>query len=72
MGRGTVPVLPEELRRLIWVLAVYPLPRVWCSVCAEVVVLKLEDGSHQLINTHSLLWCETPRCMSCAGHPVWV
>lgn len=67
-GAGSIPELPEDIRRLIWSFT-FPRPVLWCTVCALVVLLEEEDGTRVSVNTHPLAWEDTPRCVSCAGYP---
>jgi hypothetical protein len=65
LGRGNVPILPEDVRGLIW-LYTFPKPVVWCSACGVEVIVRLNTGERLAVNTHPIMWIETPRCRSCA------
>ena len=66
LGRGNVPVLPEDVRRIV-VAATYPRAVLWCSVCGASVVKRAFDGSFLVANAHG--WDDTPRCGGCVGYP---
>lgn len=68
LGRGTVPILPDDVRRVIW-FHMFPTPVVWCSACGVEVIVQLHDGTRIPMNTHSVMWLETPRCRWCTGYP---
>ena len=68
MGKGTVPVLPEEVRRHIWSFT-YPRPILWCAVCSITVMIRTMDGREHIVNTHPCMWLDTPRCHNCCGYP---
>lgn len=71
LGRGVVPVLPEDVRRLIW-YHTFPRAILWCAACGIEVAVRLHDGERVLVNTHPVLWWEwweTPRCRWCVGYP---
>lgn len=68
LGKGVVPVLPDDVRRHVWKFT-YPRPVLWCACCGLEVMLVVEDGSRVLVNTHPALWIETPRCVHCRGTP---
>ena len=69
LGRGTVPALPEDVRRLIR-SHTFPRAMVWCSACAIEVVVELESGERVPVNTHPIMWLDTPRCRGCALYVV--
>lgn len=70
LGRGAVPVLPDDVRRHVWKFT-YPRPVLWCSSCGVEVMVVVEDGSRVLVNTHPNLWLDTPRCVQCrTTHPL--
>ena len=66
LGYGTVPVLPDDVRRHIWSFT-YPRPILWCAACSVAVVVRTDDGAHVLVNTHPQMWFDTPRCDLCAA-----
>ena len=69
LGRGSIPVLPDDVRRHIWSYAHVPL--LWCSTCTVPIVVEGRDGLEVLLPTASpaRMWVETPRCRACSGHP---
>lgn len=67
LGRGSVPALPDDVRRHIWAFT-YPRPVLWCAVCGVHVLERHEDGAFTL-HSSTDLWVETPRCIGCVGHP---
>ena len=68
LGRGHVPVLPDDVRWHIWTFT-YPRPVLWCSVCGVHVMERTMEGVFFLHNTYLDAWIETPRCMACVGYP---
>ena len=68
VGRGSIPILPDDVRHLIWTHT-FPRPIAWCSSCGTEVIVRLENGYEVPVNSHVFLWLETPRCRWCTGYP---
>lgn len=67
LGRGAVPVVPAEIRRLIieWT---YPRDVAACAVCKRVVLLLAGDGRLEQRQAFTYRFNEC-RCMSCLWLP---
>ena len=57
LGRGRVPVLPEDLRHLIWTHT-FPREVLWCGACGVVVLTTSHDGVRCVVNSHPGMWEE--------------
>lgn len=68
LGRGSVPVLPDDVRRHIYSFT-FPRPVLWCSVCTAAVLQRSEDGTLRYTNSHPSMWADTPRCDGCTTYP---
>lgn len=65
LGRGSVPRLPDDVRRHVWTFT-YPRPVLWCAICGTDVLVRTQDWIFLPVNTHPSIWADTPRCMHCA------
>ena len=66
LGRGSIPILPDDMRRHIWEFT-YPRPVLWCSVCGVHVMERTSQGAFTLHHTNTDMWVDTPRCIGCSG-----
>lgn len=70
LARGTVPYLPDEVRRLVWTHVLFPMPILWCGSCGVPVLQRTKDNTYEYVDTHPSMWADTPRCIHCRGHPM--
>ena len=68
LGRGSVIMLPEDVRRAI-AAHTYPRAVLWCGMCGLELLMRAADGSYEFTNTHPIMWTDVPKCASCYVAP---
>ena len=65
LGKGTLPILSEDVRRLIFYKVNYPRVLLRCGLCGIELLQCDEHGTYWFVNTHPTMWIDRPYCVSC-------